>query len=102
MTESNEVGATGGAGGAATNAPAFPKYECHKTVSAAKIAGIQPDAEALTAEITFEGGFAPVIVAREWIEKKNPEVGGYYVVYEDGYVSYSPAAVFEGGYTLIA
>ncbi len=27
------------------------------------------------------------------------EVGGYYVVYEDGYKSFSPAGAFESGYT---
>ena len=26
-------------------------------------------------------------------------VGGYYVVYEDGYKSFSPAGAFESGYT---
>lgn len=29
------------------------------------------------------------------------KVGGYYVVYEDGYESWSPAEAFEKGYTLI-
>ena len=37
----------------------------------------------------------------EWLDKHNPEVGGYYVVYEDGYKSFSPAKAFEEGYTLI-
>jgi hypothetical protein len=30
-----------------------------------------------------------------------PSVGGYYVVYDDGYKSYSPSEAFEGGYTKI-
>jgi len=35
------------------------------------------------------------------ISKHNPQIGWYYVVYEDGYVSFSPPDAFEGGYTLI-
>jgi hypothetical protein len=27
------------------------------------------------------------------------DIGGYYVVYEDGYKSFSPASAFENGYT---
>jgi hypothetical protein len=33
--------------------------------------------------------------------KHAPEVGGYYVVYADGYKSYSPAKAFEDGYTQV-
>lgn len=36
------------------------------------------------------------------MRKHKPEVGGYYVVYKDGYKSFSPAAAFDEGYTLIA
>jgi hypothetical protein len=40
-------------------------------------------------------------VSLEYLDKHSPQAGGYYVVYEDGYRSYSPAAAFEAGYTLI-
>ena len=30
-----------------------------------------------------------------------PRVGGYYVVYADGYASFSPSKAFEDGYTRI-
>jgi hypothetical protein len=33
--------------------------------------------------------------------KHKPEVGGYYVVYKDGYRSFSPAEAFETGYEKI-
>lgn len=36
-----------------------------------------------------------------YVRKHNPQPGGYYVVYENGYVSFSPAPAFESGYTLI-
>lgn len=43
-----------------------------------------------------------VLLARcRAIGKHGPQVGGYYVVYADGYISYSPAAAFEDGYRLI-
>lgn len=48
-----------------------------------------------------ESHLAPVLVGREYLAKHKPQVGGYYVVYEDGYVSYSPAAAFESGYTIL-
>ena len=33
--------------------------------------------------------------------KHQPTVGGYYVVYKDGYKSFSPADAFESGYTRV-
>lgn len=48
-----------------------------------------------------EGGYAPFTVDAAYVRKHQPQVGGYYVVYEDGYKSFSPAAAFEGGYTRI-
>jgi hypothetical protein len=35
------------------------------------------------------------------LDKHKPEVGGYYVVYKEGYKSFSPAGAFEEGYALI-
>ena len=48
-----------------------------------------------------EKGYAPFEVDAEFMRRNKPEVGGYYVVYEDGYRSYSPAKAFEDGYSLI-
>ena len=69
-------------------------YQCHKRVEAAKIREIDGDL------LRFEGTRA-VAVSIDWIERHKPQVGGYYVRYEDGYTSYSPAKAFEEGYTLI-
>lgn len=44
-------------------------------------------------------GYAPFEVSPEYIGKHSPVTGGYYVVYADGYISYSPAKAFEEGYT---
>lgn len=48
-----------------------------------------------------EDGYAPFEVDVAFLKKHNPHVGGYYVVYADGYKSFSPADAFEEGYTLI-
>ncbi len=85
----------------------MPKYKCHKEVWALKIAKIEPvvpdDPHAEsdgTAIITpVEKGYAPFSVSWEYMSKHHPQVGGYYVVYDDGYKSWSPADAFEEGYT---
>lgn len=92
----------------AINAPTrpMPRYKCHKEVWALKIAAIKRDGEGENREtdgsamITpADEGFAPFRVEYDYLRKHNPEAGGYYVVYADGYKSYSPAQAFEEGYT---
>jgi len=48
-----------------------------------------------------EEGYAPFEVDATYLKKHNPQVGGYYVVYADGYKSWSPAQAFEEGYTRV-
>ena len=83
----------------------MPKYTCHKKVWALKIQAIELEANSAedgTAIIRpAEEGYAPFVVSREYMEKHKPEAGGYYVVYEGGYKSFSPAKAFEDGYTRI-
>jgi len=43
-------------------------------------------------------GFAPFRVDHEYMHKHKPQVGGYYVVYKDGYKSFWLAEAFEDGY----
>lgn len=43
--------------------------------------------------------FTPV--TPHYIRKHKPEAGGYFIQYEDGYKSFSPAEPFESGYTRI-
>ena len=85
----------------------MPKYRCHKEVWALKIKSIRPS----DPEIAYPDGsyvlapedsrYGDVKVLPAFINKHSPEPGGYYVVYADGYASYSPAKAFEEGYTLI-
>lgn len=78
----------------------IPKYKCHKEVWALQIKSIiQRGAADLMFDIRFEDGYEQTTVeGSAWLKA---EAGGYYIVYADGYVSYSPAKAFEEGYTLI-
>ena len=75
----------------------MPKYKCYKEVWALKIAKVE--GRTITPAVD---GYAPFEVEQTFIDKHSPVVGGYYVVYKDGYKSFSPAKAFEEGYTLIA
>lgn len=81
----------------------MPRYKCHKEVWALKIKAIKPTPEYDGSLIMFpeDKRYSAFKVSAEYAEKHKPEVGGYYVVYKDGYKSYSPADAFEDGYTLI-
>jgi len=78
----------------------MPKYQCHKIVHALKIEKIEKIDDVVYITPSDEG-FAKFSTNPEFIHKHQPQEGGYYVVYEDGYVSYSPTKAFEEGYTRI-
>ncbi|CAB3730875.1 hypothetical protein [Paraburkholderia rhynchosiae] len=86
----------------------MPRYRCHKEIWALKIKDVCYDRPPLEGEprgnatITpADDGYAPFVVDEAWAMKHRPQVGGYYVVYADGYKSFSPAGAFEDGYTRI-
>jgi len=85
-----------------SEAKKLPLYQCHKKVAALKILHVTdekvrpPDGSATI--IPAERGHKPFKVSGEYMRRHDPQTGGYYVVYEDGYESYSPAKAFEGGY----
>ena len=79
----------------------MPRYKCHKEVWALKISAIIRDSPGTTLITPEDDRYAPVSVSNEYVYKHCPHVGGYFVVYEDGYQSFSPADVFEAGYTMI-
>lgn len=82
------------------NVNELPQYKCHKVVRAGVICSWH-SCGLVSVEIKGTDTIIEVEVGQKWIEKHNPESGGYLVVYEDGYTSYSPAAAFEAGYTLV-
>lgn len=100
----------------------LPKFKCHKNVHAAKISNIyivhqqngddpayrhlvleieMPQNPSINPNIMQELKKEYICVPKEYLERNNPKAGGYYVLYEDGYESYSPAKQFEDGYTMI-
>lgn len=100
-----------------TTLPNLPRWRCHKVVTAAKIVGYGPmrvgDDAAYKLALDAEGD-PHVLVSMEWMRKRAPGLlgddgisptgpvsGGYFVIYEDGYTSWSPTESFESGYTQI-
>jgi hypothetical protein len=92
----------------------MPKYQCHKKVWAMKIEKIESDIDVAKREDRethggahlslvdpTDGSKGDTIVSADYMTKHNPQVGGYYVVYEDVYASFSPAKAFEDGYTRV-
>lgn len=95
----------------------MPKYRSHKDVWALKIKDIsdptQPGNESDGSRLLHfeEPGYGARRVAAEFVRKHIPHVqdslgkasylGGYFVVYKDGYESFSPAQAFEEGYTRV-
>lgn len=83
----------------------MPRYRCHKEVWAFKITAIEQGTNTTMDDSALlhhtESYFLPVWVDHEYMQKHKPQVGGYYVVYKDGYKSFSPAAAFEEEYTRI-
>jgi hypothetical protein len=82
----------------------MPRYVSHKKVWALEIKTVVPDGSAPRGAagsciITpVERGYAPFRVDEEYCRKHNPQAGGYYVVYADGYKSFSPRKAFLEGY----
>jgi hypothetical protein len=78
----------------------LPRYKSHKTVYALKIKAAENDGNpgmVLTPE--DRENYAPFRVDQKFLDRNDLTPGGYYVVYEDGYKSFSPAKAFEEGYT---
>lgn len=90
-----------------SEAVTMQRYKCHKEVHAVRITEVKqsaPDAPNTVGCGTwdlFSGGNTPIVVDHNWYSKYRPVAGGYYVLYEDGYTSFSPADAFESGYSLL-
>jgi len=82
----------------------MPKYVCTKKVWALKIDVITINEVLGTASILpKEDGYGEIETPAGWLAtyKGNGEDTGYYVIYKDGYKSWSPTKAFEEGYTLL-
>jgi len=80
----------------------LPQWQSHKKVWAAKVVEIKPvDAGKDLCEFLWildNGGSVPVTKELKMRGGDYP-IDGYYVRYEDGFESWSPAKAFEEGYT---
>lgn len=85
----------------AQNGVELPRWKCHKEVHAFRIIGINFPTEQDGGNVKISGNGLEVEVTADYMKKHRPQIGGYYVLYEDGYHSFSPAAAFESGYTRI-
>lgn len=77
----------------------LPQYQCHKVVQAAPITRIIPheDGEITTFVLDVDGR----VVLHDIVNlsaRIDVQIGWYFVIYDDGYVSYSPPKAFEEGY----
>ena len=79
---------------------ALPRWRSHKVVEGFKIAKILR-MFLNRSKLVSEDGQSWVSVDDRYLAKHSPLCGGYFVRYEDGYESFSPAAAFEGGYTSV-
>lgn len=79
-----------------TTMQSMPQYQSHKTVRAMKIAAIEWTAGG--ARLRSQDG-TEIAVDASYMTKHQPKVGGYLVMYDDGYMSWSPSEAFEAGYT---
>jgi len=82
----------------------LPHYRCRKVVAALKIA----DCEVIPTPTRpryiiypYDQRYPAFDVTDIYWGKHQPRPGGYWVLYENGYESFSPADVFEDGYTYI-
>lgn len=80
----------------------MPRYQSHKKVWALKIGeGLKVNPDGSVVLPIVDPGYAPVTVEAGVVSRYMPMPGDYYVVYDDGYKSISPAKAFEEGYVRI-
>lgn len=79
----------------------FPRYRSHKVVRASQITDVSDELPNGSRLICVADTVAPITADEKMISRYVPGPGDYLVQYEDGYLSISPQAAFEGGYTLI-
>lgn len=86
--------------GTGQNRIEMPRFRCHKEVHALKIKSIGDSTgpKMLTPE---DPRYETFLMDQEWFEKHKPTAPGYFVLYSDGYKSWSPVKPFESGYELV-
>lgn len=81
------------------------RYQCHKIVEAERIVRVLVEGETLSGGSAIPKGATILELASgNYVDleaRHHPHAGGYYVRYQDGYKSFSPASAFEEGYTKV-
>lgn len=78
----------------------MPRYISHKRVWALEIDTVGFADAAGNRMLTFrDKGYAKMRAPHEMFSRYEPVAGDYYVVYADGYKSFSPRKAFLDGYT---
>lgn len=78
--------------------PTLRKWRCHKVVEAARIVEYHAVGKPGHRRLVLEGAIE-IDVPFAFTARGNPAIGDFFVRYEDGYESWSPAKAFEDGYT---
>lgn len=82
----------------------LPRYHSRKFVVRGALihsALIEPESGDTILVLHVDDGFYSMKVTDGYVHKHKPQPGGYYVLYEDGYESWSPGHIFEADYTRI-
>lgn len=82
----------------------MPKYKSHKEIHALKIGSFSGKEDGTLTISPANPRYSEITVSHDdavRFERMTPADLGYYVVYKDGYISWSPSEAFEDGYTLI-
>ena len=74
----------------------MPRYVSHKKVWALEIECFNNDRSQM---YPLDRGYGPVNIDPVMFSRYQPTVGDFYVVYADGYKSFSPRKAFLEGYT---
>lgn len=77
----------------------LPRWKSHKEVWADQIARVKDGGKTWVLNCTEKVDVQSALSAR--VPAGTDPTGGYYVRYEDGFESWSPAKAFEEGYTRI-
>lgn len=84
----------------------LPTYQCHKSVQAFKIDSVLPISPGVVRLCGVPAAGDPLKiptadVSSFWFMRHRPRTGGWFVIYGDGYESFSPAEAFEKGYSVV-
>lgn len=79
----------------------MPRYKCHKEVHALKIAGFDLMRDESLKIDPVDPRYTAFTTSPDYFRKYkgNAEDKGYFVLYKDGYQSWSPSKEFEEGYS---